>query len=40
MTKTIFGNIDGTIFKHKEDFYKNILEPPEILNGVIDKYKE
>lgn len=40
MTKTIFCNIDGTIFKHKGNIYKNILEPPEILNGVIDKYKE
>lgn len=40
MTKTIFCDIDGTIFKHKGDIYKNILEPPEILNGVIDKFKE
>lgn len=40
MTKTIFCDIDGTIFKHKGDIYKNILEPPEILNGVIDKFKD
>ena len=40
MTKTIFCDIDGTIFKHKGDIIKNILEPPEILNGVIDKFKE
>jgi len=40
MTKTIFCDIDGTILKHKGDIYKNILEPPEILNGVIDKFKE
>jgi len=40
MTKTIFCDIDGTILKHRGDIYKNILEPPEILNGVIDKFKE
>ena len=40
MTKTIFCDIDGTIFKHKGDIYKNILEQPEVLNGVIDKFKE
>jgi hypothetical protein len=40
MTKTIFCDIDGTILKHRGDIYKNVLEPPEILNGVIDKFKE
>jgi len=40
MTKTIFCDIDGTILKHRGDIHKNILEPPEILNGVIDKFKE
>jgi len=40
MTKTIFCDIDGTIFKHKGDINKNLLEPPEILNGVIEKFKE
>ena len=40
MTKTIFCDIDGTILKHKADIYKNILEPPEILDGVIEKFKE
>jgi mannose-6-phosphate isomerase len=40
MTKTIFCDIDGTIFKHKGDIYKNILEESDILDGVIDKFKE
>jgi len=40
MTKTIFCDIDGTILKNRGDIYKNVLEPPEILNGVIDKFKE
>jgi mannose-6-phosphate isomerase len=40
MTKTIFCDIDGTIFKHKGDIHKNLLEIPEILNNVIEKFKE
>lgn len=40
MTKTIFCDIDGTIFKHKGDIHKNLLESPEILNGVFDRFKE
>lgn len=40
MTKTIFCDIDGTILKHKGDIYKNVLETPEILNGVLDKFQE
>jgi histidinol phosphatase-like enzyme len=40
MTTTFFCDIDGIIFKHQGDIIKNILEPPEILNGVIDKFKE
>ena len=40
MTKTIICDIDGTILNHKGDIYKNLLEKPEILNGVIEKLKE
>jgi len=40
MTKTIFCDIDGTIFKHHGDIHKNILEPSIILDGVLDKFKE
>jgi hypothetical protein len=43
MTKTIFCDIDGTIFKHKGDIYKNILHNSYIsLNGInneLDDYK-
>jgi len=40
MTKTIFCDIDGTILKHKGDIYRNILEPAEILEGVLERFKE
>lgn len=40
MTKTIFCDIDGTILRHKGDIYRNILEPPEILEGVLDRFRE
>jgi len=36
MTKNIFCDIDGTILRDK----KNLLEPPEILNGVLEKFEE
>ena len=40
MTKTIFCDIDGTILKHKGDIKKNLLETPEILDKVNEKFKE
>ena len=40
MTKTIFCDIDGTIFKHHGNIYKNIIEEPEILNDVLEKFRE
>ena len=40
MTKTIFCDIDGTLLQHKHDIFKNILEPPVILNNVIESFKK
>jgi mannose-6-phosphate isomerase len=40
MTKTIFCDIDGTILKHKGDIFKNILEPPVLLENVLETFKQ
>jgi len=37
--KTIFCDIDGCIFKHKNDISKIILEEPVILSNVIENFK-
>ena len=38
--KTIFCDIDGTIFKHKSDVFLNYSETPDILNDVIKNIKQ
>lgn len=38
--KTIFCDIDGTIIKHVHRFSYLNVEPPVILNGVIEKFNE
>lgn len=38
--KTIFCDIDGTIIKHNGDITKNILKPPEVLENVMQTFKE
>lgn len=38
--KTIFCDIDGTIFKHKCTLSKMVTEKPVILPGVLDKFYE
>jgi hydroxymethylpyrimidine pyrophosphatase-like HAD family hydrolase len=40
MTKNIFCDIDGTILKHHNDITKNILEEPQILENVIESFKQ
>lgn len=37
MKKTIFVDIDGTLFKHKGNLSNILLEESEILPGVIEK---
>jgi len=37
MKKTIFLDIDGCIFKHKGNLSTQILEPEELLPGVLEK---
>lgn len=38
--KTIFCDIDGTIFKHNSDIFLNYSEPPIVLNDVIQNIKQ
>jgi mannose-6-phosphate isomerase len=38
--KTIFCDIDGTIFKHHSDIFLNYSEPPVLLNSVLQNIKE
>lgn len=38
--KTIFCDIDGTIFKHKSDIFLNYSDPPEILDNVLENIKQ
>lgn len=40
MKKTIFIDIDGCIVKHKGNLSTQILEPPELLAGVLEKLNE
>lgn len=40
MKKTIFLDIDGCIFRHKGNLSTQILEPVELLPGVIEKINE
>ena len=37
---TIFLDIDGTIFKHKESLKNMLMSEPEILEGTLDKLYE
>ena len=37
--KTIFCDIDGTIFKHTGDIIKNYISSSEILPNVIETFK-
>jgi mannose-6-phosphate isomerase len=38
--KTVFCDIDGTLFKHHGDIFKNATEPLEVLPGVVEAFKE
>jgi phosphatidate phosphatase PAH1 len=38
--KTIFCDIDGTLFEHKKDLHAMVTEEPCILPGVIEKFSE
>jgi phosphatidate phosphatase PAH1 len=38
--KTIFCDIDGTLFEHKKDLHAMITKDPSILPGVIEKFSE
>jgi len=38
--KTIFCDIDGTLFEHKKDLHAMITKDPSILPGVIEKFRE
>lgn len=38
--KTIFCDIDGTIFWHREDLHSIVSLNPEVLSGVMDKFLE
>ena len=40
LRKTIFCDIDGTIFKHKKDLHTMLTEPPILLPGVIERFTE
>lgn len=38
--KTVFCDIDGTIFKHKDDLSVMISEKAEVLPGVVERFLE
>lgn len=38
--KTLFCDIDGTLFVHRSTLHKMITEEPELLPGVIEKFTE
>jgi len=40
MKKTLFIDIDGTLFKHKENLSNILLEDSELLPGVIEKLNQ
>lgn len=40
LRKTIFCDIDGTIFRHQEDLYANITTVPVLLPGVVSHFSE
>ena len=40
LRKTVFCDIDGTIFEHKQDLHTMMVELPVILPGVITKLTE
>jgi phosphoglycolate phosphatase-like HAD superfamily hydrolase len=40
LKKTIFLDIDGCIFKHHGNLHVQMLNPPELLPGVIDKLND
>ena len=40
MRKTIFLDIDGTLFHHKNNLYHMIKEEPILLDGTIEKILE
>ena len=40
MKKTIFLDIDGCIFKHKGNLSTQVIEPEELLPGILEKINE
>lgn len=38
--KTIFIDIDGTIFKHHGNLNRMVIEEAEVINGVVEKFLE
>lgn len=40
MRKTIFCDIDGTLFRHRDSLSDMIFGDPDVLSGVLSKFKE